>query len=189
MKNDRVAPSGRRVISRTKPSHRKTVRSWSRWTRILLVLVLASPALLRYAHAGDVVLGWHASTAPSLAGYKLYYGNVTRLYHTVIDVGNVVTCTVSGLPAGTYYFAVTAYSPTEETGYSNEVSAVISPSDTKPPSISDVTATDVGNSAVTIRWSTDEPRQFTARVWPIRQLRFHDYGRSEPGDQPYSAIE
>jgi Concanavalin A-like lectin/glucanases superfamily/Purple acid Phosphatase, N-terminal domain len=157
MKNDQVAPSGRRVISRTKPSHRKNVRSWSRWTRILLVLVLASPALLRCAHAGDIALGWHASTAPSVAGYKLYYGNVTRLYHTVIDVGNVVTYTVSGLPAGTYYFAVTAYSATEETGYSNEVSAVISPSDTKPPSISDVAATDVGNSAVTIRWSTDEP--------------------------------
>jgi hypothetical protein len=157
MKNDRVAPSGPRVVYRTNPSHRKTISSWSRWTRILLVLVLASPALLTCAHAGDVVLGWNASTAPALAGYRLYYGNVTRLYHSVIDVGNSVTCTVSGLPAGTYYFAVTAYSATEETGYSNEVSAVISPSDTKPPSISDVAATDVGNSTAAIRWSTDEP--------------------------------
>jgi Concanavalin A-like lectin/glucanases superfamily/Purple acid Phosphatase, N-terminal domain len=157
MKNDRVALPGPRVASRTRASHRKTVTSWSRWTRVLVVLFLASPALLTCAHAGDIVLGWNASTAPSLAGYKLHYGNATHLYNTVIDLGNVVTCTISGLPAGTYYFALTAYSATEESGYSNEVSAVISPSDTKPPSISDVAVTDVGNSAVTIRWITDEP--------------------------------
>jgi hypothetical protein len=151
MSNDQVAPSGGRVVSRTKPSQRESVRSWRRWIRISLVLFLASRALLTCAHAGDIVLGWNASTAPSLAGYKLYYGNVPHLYHTVIDLGNVVTCTVSGLPAGTYYLALTAYSATEESGYSNEVSAVVPPSDMKPPSISDVAATDVAYSTVTIR--------------------------------------
>jgi hypothetical protein len=156
MSNDQAAPSGRRVVSRTKPSQPDSVRSWIRWTGICLVLFLASQAVLTCAHAGDIVLGWNASTAPSLAGCKLYYGNVPRLYHTVVDLGNVVTCTLSGLPPGTYFFALTAHSATEESGYSNEVSAVVPPSDTKPPSISGVAATDVAYSTATIRWSTDE---------------------------------
>lgn len=49
-------------------------------------------------------------TPMTVAGYKIYYGTETGVYTDVIDVGNVNSYTVSGLPLGnTYFFAVTAY--------------------------------------------------------------------------------
>lgn len=52
-------------------------------------------------------------TPITVAGYKIYYGTESQTYTSVIDVGNVTTYKVSGLPTGaTYYFAVTAYDAT-----------------------------------------------------------------------------
>jgi PKD repeat protein len=65
----------------------------------------ASPAL-----AGSVSLLWDAVTAPTLAGYMVYYGTSTASMTNKINVGNVTGYTVPGLVDGaTYYFAVTAY--------------------------------------------------------------------------------
>ncbi len=82
--------------------------------------------------ASDVaVLTWDPPTTnvdgsplTDLAGFKVYYGTSSRTYTGSIDVGNVETYTVSGLPKGqTYYFAVTAYDTSgNESDYSNEVS-------------------------------------------------------------------
>lgn len=48
--------------------------------------------------------------AMTVAGYKVYYGAESGVYTNVIDVQNVNTYTVSGLPVGyTYFFAITAY--------------------------------------------------------------------------------
>jgi hypothetical protein len=77
---------------------------------LLFLFFLAFPVFSRGAHARDVILGWNANTEPKLAGYKLYYGTASRQYKTSIDVGKVITYTLSGLPTGTYYFALTAYS-------------------------------------------------------------------------------
>ena len=61
-----------------------------------------------------------------LAGYNVYYGASAGNYTTKINVGNVTTVTVSNLAAGTYYFAVTAYSSAgQESGYSNVGSKTI----------------------------------------------------------------
>src|SRR5712691_8727387 len=61
------------------------------------------------ALAADVKLIWDPITQPTLSGYNLYYGTTPRNYSTKIDVGRTPTYTVTGLGAGTYYFAVTAY--------------------------------------------------------------------------------
>jgi chitodextrinase len=72
-------------------------------------------------------LAWDAVTAPSLSGYRLYYGTAPRTYiqsaGAGVDVGNVTTFTVTGLSSGTrYFFAATAYDTAgNESGYSNEV--------------------------------------------------------------------
>ena len=72
-------------------------------------------------------LAWDAVTAPSLSGYRIYYGTAPGTYFQSVgggvDVGNVTTYTVTGLSSGLrYYFAATAYdSKGDETGYSNEV--------------------------------------------------------------------
>jgi len=65
---------------------------------------------------GTATLHWSTPTtdiddaAITVAGYKVYYGTESGVYTTAIDVGNVTTYTVTGLPLGnTYFFAITAY--------------------------------------------------------------------------------
>ncbi len=100
--------------------------SW-RLVRRILVTIFALIACGTAVLAADIKLAWDANTESDLAGYKVYYGTVSGAYGTVISVGNQPNYTVTGLPAGTYYFAVTAYN-TEglESGFSNEVSATVS---------------------------------------------------------------
>lgn len=51
-----------------------------------------------------------------------YYGASSLEYTDVREVGNVRTYTLQNLPAGTYYFAITAYdSAGNETAFSPEV--------------------------------------------------------------------
>src|SRR3989344_8270826 len=91
----------------------------------LLMIFIASPAI-----AGQAVLSWDPPTTNTdgswltdLGGYRLYYGTASGNYGSVIDAGNVITHTVTGLSGGTYYFAVTAYDTSgNESGFSNEVS-------------------------------------------------------------------
>ena len=81
------------------------------------------------AYAGQVTLAWDAVSAPSLSGYRLYYGQNSSSYSSQLDAGTQTTYTVSGLTDGqTYYFAVTAYDADEESDFSNEVSVTISAS-------------------------------------------------------------
>lgn len=76
---------------------------------------------------GTAVLSWDAETAPTLTGYRIYYGTAPRTYFQAygqgVPVGNVTTYTVAGLTSGTrYYFAVTAYDSSNiESTYSSEV--------------------------------------------------------------------
>jgi hypothetical protein len=93
------------------------------------------------SYAGDATLSWTASKDSNVAGYKLYYGTVSHSYTSSINVGLQTTATVTGLNAGVYYFAVTAYnSAGAESGFSNEASKTIagtpSSSDTEPPLVS-----------------------------------------------------
>ena len=53
----------------------------------------------------SVTLEWDPSPDTNIAGYKLYYGAVSRGYTNAINVGNVTRARVSGLVEGvTYYF-------------------------------------------------------------------------------------
>ena len=103
-----------------------------RRTLLLLVAVMflaAIPAVARAA--SDVALAWDANTESDLAGYKIYWGTVSGTYTNSVDVGNVTTYTVKGLPDGKVFFAATAYDGAKlESGYSNEVSVTL---DSTPP--------------------------------------------------------
>ena len=68
--------------------------------------------------SGTVTLSWEAPTENSdgsalvdLRGYKVHYGTGSRDYTDTIRVSNpgLTNYVVQNLPAGTYYFAVTAY--------------------------------------------------------------------------------
>jgi hypothetical protein len=109
--------------------------------------------------AGDVRLAWDSSSEPTLAGYRLGYGEVSGQYSTILNVGNTTTYTVTGLTPGTYYFAVKAYTGAGvESGYSNEVSTIIAAaSDTQPPVISGLASLNITISGATVVWTTNEP--------------------------------
>jgi hypothetical protein len=79
-------------------------------------------------------LAWDAVTTltdgsalPEAVRYRVHYGTASRVYTQSVDAGAATTATVTGLGAGTYYFAVTAYLPTSGTasGFSNEVNDAI----------------------------------------------------------------
>jgi fibronectin type 3 domain-containing protein len=74
---------------------------------------------------------WNASTATTVTGYRVYYGNSPGVYLQAfgsgIAVGNATTYTASNLTKGkTYYFAVTAVDGSgNESSFSNEASKVV----------------------------------------------------------------
>ena len=77
---------------------------------------------------GQVTLAWDASVDPSVTGYKVHIGTTSGVYAvSVVDVGNLTTCTIAGLQAGAvYYIVVTGYDQNgNESGFSNEVRATI----------------------------------------------------------------
>ncbi|MEW6052162.1 MAG: DUF1566 domain-containing protein [Nitrospirota bacterium] len=112
-----------------------------RWKHFFLAFTLIVSVFSIFLHAGEgnaaqTTLIWNPPIAnedgtplTGLAGYKVYYGTVSRNYTQSIDVGNVTTYTVPNLSDGvTYYFAATAYNTAQkESQYSNEISRAMSP--------------------------------------------------------------
>lgn len=93
---------------------------------LLILWVLAVEALM---------LAWDPSERAT--GYKVYYGTASQVYDTILDVGAVTSVVISDLvPGQVYYFAATAYNAAGESGFSNEVWAMIPGEvDTTPPTV------------------------------------------------------
>ena len=78
--------------------------------RVGIAALVLSAIQAATGQSAPVTLVWDANFERDVAGYRLYYGTVPHTYTERIDVGNVVTATVSNLPGGVvYFFAVTAY--------------------------------------------------------------------------------
>jgi hypothetical protein len=86
----------------------------------------------------SVTIAWDAPTTNAdgtpltdLQGYRIHFGTVTPLTldnSTSVDAGNDTEYTVTGLEAGTYYFAVRAVdSNGNASSFSDEVSAEVNP--------------------------------------------------------------
>jgi hypothetical protein len=91
---------------------------------VLATFIIIPSYSIQKAHAEEITLAWDRNSEPDIAGYKIYYGQESRSYTNVVDVGNYTSCVIADLEDGeTYYFAATAYN-TEgyESGYSNEIS-------------------------------------------------------------------
>jgi hypothetical protein len=93
----------------------------------LIVLASALFFVARPSLAGELTLAWDAPNDPTgITGYLLCYGPESGHYTAEIDVGNVITTTLRGLPPGEYYFAVKAYGTEgKQSSYSNEISETI----------------------------------------------------------------
>jgi hypothetical protein len=85
--------------------------------------------------AGTLTLFWEAPTDNTdgtslndLKGYKIYYGEKSGTYTSVLDVANpsLTTYVVQNLQSGTYYFALADYnSQGVESALTHEISAVV----------------------------------------------------------------
>jgi hypothetical protein len=75
------------------------------------------------AIAAPVTLVWDPVIDPSVTGYRLYFGPGTRAYTNSVSVPGQLntTNTISNLPAGIYFFAVTSVAGALESDFSNEV--------------------------------------------------------------------
>ncbi len=60
------------------------------------------------ANAAVVIVEWDANSETNLSGYRVYWGNTTRLYDNVSDVGNAIIFT-NDYALGHHFLAVTAY--------------------------------------------------------------------------------
>jgi PKD repeat protein len=123
------------------------------------------------AFAGQVNLGWDASTGP-VAGYRVYYGTASGNYTSQIDAGAATTATVASLADGaTYYFAVKAYdSVGNESGFSNEVNQTLAGTTPTTPTtvapVSSFSATPTSGVAPLLVTLTDTSTGTIAnRVW------------------------
>ena len=85
--------------------------------------------------AAQVTLTWNTNNEDDIAGYKIYYGNSSRNYNSIVDVGKQTSYTISDLVDGnTYFVALTAYDINgNESGFSKEISYVASISGNNPP--------------------------------------------------------
>jgi hypothetical protein len=103
--------------------------------QVLIVSFLIIVNSISIAFCQDVTLSWDPSPTPEVDGYKVYYkqdnmnfpfdGTGADQGVSPVDVGNVLTTTLTNLNDGvTYFFSVTAYDNdvSSESNYSNIVS-------------------------------------------------------------------
>jgi hypothetical protein len=84
-----------------------------------------------------LTVAWDANPASdNVTGYRVHYGTAPGTYTQHVDVGNAVSTNFTLADGPTYYFVVTAYSATAESGPSAEVSTIPgtpgNPSEPKP---------------------------------------------------------
>jgi hypothetical protein len=105
-----------------------------------LVFFIISTFSVQNIHAAEITLAWDQNSEPDIAGYRIYYGQESRSYTNIVDVGNYTTCVIADLEDGkTYFFAATAYNTDAyESGYSNEISYTgSSTNETNEPPVAD----------------------------------------------------
>ena len=81
--------------------------------------------------AKEIVLAWNESLGAggqpneNVVGYKIYYGNASGQYSSVVTVNKVTSATISLIPGG-YYFALSAFDAAgNESGYSEEINTIL----------------------------------------------------------------
>ena len=95
---------------------------------LCVIFVLTLLFITAFAYSAEVTLQWNS--VPEAEGYNIYCGLEPRNYQPPQNAESNTNHTVS-LDPGTYYFAVTAYNNYGESGYSQEVSTIITA--TNPP--------------------------------------------------------
>lgn len=125
-------------------------------------MAAAQPSVVAHLRTEKVYLLWDANTETYLAGYRMYWGQLSGQYSYKADIpqtGNfiITSYSVVGLTPGVWFFAVTAYNTAGlESGYSNEVSATIlpPPGSLVTPRIDLLSSSNITASSATVSWVT-----------------------------------
>jgi len=114
--------------------------------RVGIILLTAMACVVNVR--ATVSLAWDGNPEPDIAGYRIYYGTISRVYSAVIDVGSSTTATFTNLNKDTVYFiAVTAYNSAGiESPYSEELAFETPPNQT--PTVAIITP--VTGSAINV---------------------------------------
>ncbi len=89
----------------------------------LAIVILGIPAAAANTLPSSASLAWDRNPEADVAGYKIYWGEASRNYTRVLDVGNVPAATLTALePGKSYHCAVTAYNAaSRESAFSQEI--------------------------------------------------------------------
>ena len=114
------------------------------------------------AMAGELLVTWDANTESDLSGYKVHYGTSSRQYSSTVNVGKATQYQAVNLTEGIeYFFAVTAYDKkNNESGYSEEVSAVVPVVDVTAPDAPTIVSGQVNELKITIQWTQNSEPDF-----------------------------
>ena len=95
---------------------------FGRFFWVIALFLISSQAHVRAAQS--VRLAWNASPTSGVTGYRVHYRTSSGSQSTSVNVGNVLTATISNLnDATTYWFSVSAYNGSGlESTRSNEIS-------------------------------------------------------------------
>ena len=97
---------------------------------LLIILVSLVPTTLLHATTPTatptpatrtVKFAWKASSSDEVVGYKIYWGTGTYNYQNVRDVKTAMTTSLTLSKTTQYYVAVSAYSMSTNSPFSNEV--------------------------------------------------------------------
>ena len=92
---------------------------------IAIRCALLTLCLPTWCFAEKVTVAWDANTETGISGYRVWYGTASGVHPTTLDVGNQTTAAFTGLtPGQRYYFVVRAYTATQVSPASVEVSGV-----------------------------------------------------------------
>jgi hypothetical protein len=134
------------------------------------------------AGSSTVLLTWDTTPLVPVSGYKIYAGQSgSRVYSATRDVGLVssgtITVATPSLPT-TFYFAITSYivgTPFQESGFSNELTAVIPAGAPPPPPPPSQCDPPFGNRVVTLTITT-----FKRTIDAAGALAYVDYLTTSP---------
>lgn len=89
----------------------------------LAILFLCGPQVKGSSTTPSISLAWERNVEEDIVGYKIYWGEVSRQYTRVLDVGDSATAVLTELQPGIiYHCAVTAYNQAaQESLFSQEV--------------------------------------------------------------------
>jgi hypothetical protein len=91
----------------------------------LPLVTLASTEVIIPPVNVNATLQWDPVSDPTVQGYRIHFGTAPRSYGASIDAGSGTNYAFSTLQSGTtYFFAVTAYSASGESCFSDGVSAI-----------------------------------------------------------------